>query len=154
MPLVGRQWQFNTADQQPVRIITLSPGDHCRWCRRPVTADAVVGIPVQMLDSCGQTFVTERGTHCSFECAAAILQREATWPVGMRDTEHTQSWELLALLFRWAYPNKRLAPAPDYAITDTNIAAAIEASRSVFIPVKNLTTVALPTTYMMSPALA
>lgn len=155
-PLNGRRWQFNTPDQQPIKVISLNHSDHCAWCRRPVIEAENVDLPVRLIrknTATGQEiYIIGTGTHCSFECVAAILQRENGFVATMRPPAHLQSWELLHLLYSWVHPGKKLTPAPDYTIMDTNSTKAIEAARSVFVPLNGLINVHVPLSYHMIPA--
>jgi hypothetical protein len=155
-PLQGTRWQFNTPDQHAIKMISLSSSGHCYWCRQTVASDARIGIPLKLqrvnTPNGAEVYITQQGTYCSFECAAAILERESKWPVTSRNPQYIESWALIHLIYKWLHPGKTLRPAPDHTIFDNNTHEAIESSKSGFIPLTGLTFVHVPITYQLTPA--
>lgn len=149
-PLAGKRWAYTLPDQSVVNVVSFFVKDHCQWCRRTVKMTASVPIPLTLSNNGGHLLVTGRGTFCSFECAAGLLNREMGWPTPMRDVNHTHSWQLLHLLFARMHPGKRLIPAPDHVVVSENSSAAVTAAGSGFRPLPHLTVMLMPHSYAIT----
>lgn len=148
-PILGHRWSFSNPDQSIVNIISVDVKSHCQWCRHPLGENTPqIGIPIAMEIKNGVTYITQKGCMCSFECAAAIIRREHNWSASSRDPNHTNSWQLLNLLFMWCHPGKKLISAPDWTLLEQNKNSTLVANKSTFHQVVGLSLFSLPSSYL------